>query len=49
MLLASWFLLTAVVPKPFARALARPFLMPEARPRLNPLLGRLHKWNRISG
>ena len=48
-LLASWFLLTAVAPKAFARALARPFLMPEARPRLNPLLGRLHKWNRVSG
>jgi hypothetical protein len=48
-LLAGWFLLTAVVPRPVARALARPFLLPEARPRLNPLLGRLHKWNRVGG
>ena len=49
LLLAGWFLLTAVSPRPLARAMARPFLLPEARPRLNPLLGRLHKWNRVGG
>jgi hypothetical protein len=48
-LLSAWFLLTALLPRPAARALAGPFLLPEARPRLTPLLGRLHKWDRVGG
>jgi hypothetical protein len=49
LLLAGWFVLTAVAPRPLARRLASSFLLAETRPRLNRVLRRFHKWNRPVG
>jgi hypothetical protein len=48
-LFAGWFVLMAVAPRRASRAIARPFLLPETRERINPLLRRFHKWNRSGG
>lgn len=44
-----WFVMTAAAPGPLARRLAELFFFPEKRPRVNGLLGLLHRRNEHKG